>query len=292
MSRLARLIALCGVVVVTCVMSDGTASGTPGKDGWHNLRVNRHARLSLLSGAEGIHVFENHPYKQSHVVADIMQIGAPIRKENRLVGQEVRLRPRENSRNPFAWSQRSIANGEVAFLRKFRSYHDSNRHHIKSGGIPMIFHLSLDDGNPHSAWGHHNFSQFNRNVGSKLPLPNVLGRLDGFTSEFQRPKKSSSAYGGQSELSQCGYYLPFTGSSSPFRSGGALLLGFQIFLIMSFGAVFLCFGTLGLYRVFHQPNRDRRWANWVLASVFLPAGVIFYAWGYTGHPGLIWGLCN
>ncbi len=78
-------------------------------------------------------------------------------------------------------------------------------------------------------------------------------------------------------------YLLFGGIGSPY-------LGLQVFgiVILAFG--FTCLSVFGIRLALDDPNRQGRLLGWAILSVGLLGGLLFWGWGWTGHPLRAWGL--
>lgn len=166
--------------------------------------------------------------------------------------------------------------------------------HILSWRQAMIEYLTLNGNNavPVVEWGRFFITvRPPRKVSALFALSSSAGEDQSTPGQQQGVDKSYSSDQRKNNLRPCGYYLPLSGVSPSLRAIGGVTLGLQIIGIMLVGFLIAIPGTLGLYWVFDDPNRNRKLLGAGLASVCLPITGFLYGWGLTGHPLGLFGLC-
>ena len=108
----------------------------------------------------------------------------------------------------------------------------------------------------------------------------------------ERPEQRDGAYAGKDRLYPSDVDLIIGRISSTLCGNSRPLLGHEIVGLMLLGALCAFFGALGLYRIFDDPNRERKRSGWLLALVGIPLTFTFYGWARLGFPGSFWGLCG
>ncbi len=103
--------------------------------------------------------------------------------------------------------------------------------------------------------------------------------------------KTERSDGCEDDLRQCGYLLPFSGGGASVGGISSLALGLQIFGLALIGFLLAIPGSFGLYWIFDNPNRNRKFLGAGLAATFLPCTLFFYGWAFSAHPFATWGLC-
>ncbi len=207
------------------------------------------------------------------------------------------------SQSALRWTQ-SLAAWRIVFWtvdRKIRWQRPGNdlkgRHGSEfiSWRLTSIFNFTM---NGDSAFAHFwlgknkvHRRRIHNNIGSQFPLSHISGYPKGFPREIQRVNQKAGAEGRNTYLPPCGAYLPFSGFSA-FPSGiSSFALGSQIVGLMLLGFLFAIPGSLGLYWVFDDPNRNRKFVGGTLAVLFFTCTVFFYGWAISAHPFATWGLC-
>ncbi|PVB60275.1 hypothetical protein DCO57_17630 [Labrenzia sp. 011] len=127
-------------------------------------------------------------------------------------------------------------------------------------------------------------------VSDNLSFGSALGTVRSLDGKPDSSGSNNGTEDSQNHLSPCRSFLPLSGCSASFSGISSLSLGLQIGGLMIIGSIFAFTGVGGLFFAFYDDHRNWRWPAVVYAIVSLVGLTFFYAWGFMGHPGRLFGM--